>query len=75
MTLREFKQSNIYQQATDITYLINGTDDIEPMYYPEELDGLDVIFTGADEDGNVNIGLACSNWESRYEPGWIAQSE
>lgn len=72
MTYGELKQTEEYLNAEDIELCINGEDPVDEMYYPEELDHIQVIGTAT--DGNImQIDLAISNWEDRYEPDWVAE--
>lgn len=74
MTYGEFKETEMYMNAEDINLCVNGENPIDEMYYPEELDHLQVIGTGHFPNGNVQIDLVCSNWDKRFEPDWIAES-
>ena len=72
MTYGELKTMDIYKNANDTTLCINGEDEVDEMYYPEELDSLLVIGTGG--DGNrLLIDILCENWNDRFNVGWVAK--
>lgn len=73
MTLYEFKQTDMYRSAEDVTLCVNGEHYVEPEYYPDELDHLPVVGSGHSADDNsLIVDITCYNWEGRYTEGWIA---
>ena len=73
MTYGEYKQTEEYLQAVDVDLCVNGEEPIDEMYYPEELDHIPVFGVGNRADGTIQIDLIISNWNDRYEVGWVAQ--
>lgn len=73
MLYGEYKKTDEYLYADDITVCINGIDEINEMYYPDELDYLDVVGVGYSANG-LFIDLACSNWDKRFEVGWVGEN-
>jgi hypothetical protein len=71
MTYGELKQTDMYLNANDIDLCVNGEDPIDEMYYPEELDQLPVVGTGNMANSSLLIDLVCSNWDKRFEVGWV----
>lgn len=61
MTYGEIKETDAYLNATDVEVCVNGSDPIEEMYYPEELDDLLVVGTGHHADGTLLLDLVCEN--------------
>lgn len=73
MTYGEYKQTEEYLNAEDIDLCINGEEPIDEMYYPEELDHIPIFGIGSRADNTIQIDLIISNWENRYDIGWIAE--
>lgn len=72
MIYGEYKQTEEYLNAEDVSLCVNGEDPVDEMYYPEELNHLPVI--GIGYSGNeLLIDIVCLNWDKRFEPDWIAQ--
>lgn len=69
----EYKKTDEYLNAEDITLCINGTDEIDEMYYPDELDYLEVVGIGYSANG-LFIDLVCSNWDKRFNVGWVGEN-
>ena len=74
MTYGELKETDLYKNAFDSFLCINGEEEIDEMYYPEELDHIPVIGTGHSLDGTLQIDLLISNWKDRYNSNWRAES-
>ena len=74
MTYGEYKKTDEYLNAEDVTVCVNGEDEIDEIYYPDELDFLPVVGVGYNATG-IEIDLVCSNWNRRFDIGWIAESE
>ena len=43
MTYGEYKKTDEYLNAEDVTVCVNGEDEIDEIYYPDELDFLPVV--------------------------------
>lgn len=72
MTYGELKEKDVYKNADDVILCVNGEEPIDEMYYPFELDHLNVIGTG--HSGNIlHIDIICENWDDRHEVNWIAK--
>ena len=69
MTYGEFKNTKTYRDATDTSISVNGSEPIDEMYYPLELDFLDVVGTSHHPDGGINIDLVCEDNEWLEEIG------
>ena len=74
MTYGEYKKTDEYLNAEDVTVCVNGEDEIDEIYYPDELDFLPVVGVGYNATG-IKIDIVCSNWNRRFDIGWIAESE
>lgn len=77
MTYGEYKQKEEYLNAEDVDLCINGEDPIDEEYfYVDEfciLDNLPVVGIGYMTNGTLHIDLACTNWDKRFELGWIPE--
>lgn len=73
MTYGELKNKDFYINADDIELCINGEEIVDEMYYPYELDFLNVVGIGFNNDNTLLIDLICINWKDRFEADWIAQ--
>lgn len=72
MTYGEYKKTDGYLNAEDVIVCMNGEDEIDDMYYPDELDNLLVVGVGYNAT-EIKIDLVCSNWNKRFDVGWIAE--
>lgn len=72
MTYGELKEKDFYQNAEDTFLCVNGEEPVDEMYYPYELDSLQVIGIGFNADNILVIDIVCTNWDNRYELDWIA---
>lgn len=62
-TYGSLKKTKLYKNAKDVTLTINGEDEIDEMYYPEELDDCRIIgirLTNCGKD--LSIDIDCENW-------------
>lgn len=75
MTYGEYKKTDEYLYAKDVTVCVNGEDEIDEMYYSDELDFLPVIGVGYNPAGGIEIDIICSNWNKRFDVGWIGELE
>lgn len=73
MLFRELKSTSLFRNAVDYVIRINDKDEIDDMYYQEELDHLPVEVTSVVGCNCLYIDITCSNWDKRYEPGWVAE--
>lgn len=65
-TYGSLKKTKLYKNAKDVTLTINGKDEIDEMYYPEDLDDCIVIGIGLNNCGkNLSIDIDCENWNER----------
>ena len=73
MTYGEYKKTDEYLNAVDVTICINSEDEIDEMYYPDELDFLPVVGVVYSVTGIIKINLLCNNWDKRFDVGWVGE--
>jgi hypothetical protein len=71
MTYGEFKKTDQYKDASDITLRINDESEVDEMYYPEELDDVKITGVASLADKSIIVDLIVFNWDDRNESGWI----